>query len=332
MIHRSYRKLTILALIFTIGLSPVLAFAKGNDNNGKGKHKDKAEFNIAKSEKLDKKDKDEKFEIEIEIESEEEDNDNEDKKIKSKFKYKAFGHFIAPGFIKNWGWMDPEGFHFFPFGIWKKLTDNGTTTPETDTTAPVISDIDMDVDRHSAVISWDTNERADSTIYWSTTSPLNISTGTASSTEDGYRRNHEIKINDLTASTTYYIVVRSKDKNGNTTTSQQLSFVTDKSANTDTTSPIISNVVATVGTTTISLSWTTNEPANSKMFYSTTTPLVTSASTTNFVVQGSFVSNHTIQATNLATGTPYSIIIQSTDNAGNISSSPEFVATTTPSI
>lgn len=330
MIHRSYRKLTLLALIFAIGFSPALTFAKGNNGNGgKGKDHAKVEFSIEKLEKKEKK------EIEVKVKAESKDNDNQeqDKHEEKRLTHKAWGHLIAPGFIKNWGWMDGEGFHNFPFGIWKKFFGNGTTTPSTDTTAPIITDVDADSNRTSAEITWDTNERADSTVFWSTSSPIDLNDDdTSSISKSSLTRDHEIELNDLTASTTYFAIVRSKDEAGNVSTSTQFSFSTTGATTTDTQSPIISNVVALAGTSTIAVSWSTNEVSNSKMFYSTTSPLVLGATTTNSIAQSSLIYNHNVQATNLATGTPYYIIIQSTDAVGNVSTTPEFTATTTPGI
>ncbi len=93
-----------------------------------------------------------------------------------------------------------------------------------------------------------------------------------------------------------------------------------------TTPPLISATSTTVGTSTINVSWTTNEAATSKVYYSTTTPINLSLS--NFVQSGSFVTSHSLDITNLATSTLYYMLIESKDAATNTATSSEFATTT----
>lgn len=81
---------------------------------------------------------------------------------------------------------------------------------------------------------------------------------------------------------------------------------------TDTTAPVISSVATSgVTETEATISWTTDEPANSQVNYGTTTSYGTSAGS------GSYVTSHTVTLTGLSAGTEYFYQVVSTDEAGN---------------
>lgn len=108
-------------------------------------------------------------------------------------------------------------------------TPQATTTPPTpptDTTAPTLSSILFSgISSTTATASWNTDENAVSKVYYATTSPVNLLTalnvGTASSTTL-----HVHTLFGLTASTTYFAVLESKDAANNTATGSQQSFIT----------------------------------------------------------------------------------------------------------
>ncbi len=327
-----YQSFVTLALLIAIGFSPAMAFAKNEKSNNGNKNK----ASVAQVQKLEYKSekKEEKREDYREEKKDKREDKREEKKDKAEFRrestkscLKAFGHLIAPGFIKKNGELNPSSYCLLPFGISKKFSgwNNGTTTP--DTIAPLISSITSVTGTNDVVVRWTTNEKADSTIFWSKVFPVDMNTA-SSSTKSDLTRDHKLTVSGLQASTTYYAVVRSKDKAGNTATSSQFSFTT-KGLPTDTTVPVISSVALVVGTSTVNVAWSTNEQATSKLFYSTVSPLVLTASTTNVVASGTLSTSHSLQATGLATSTAYSFVVQSTDNSGNITNSPEFTATTT---
>ena len=442
MTHKISRNLTLFLLVFSIGLSPILAFAKSENGKGNGKANNQKIEQISKKkeekeERKKEKREDKREEIKKENEERKEEK-KEERKSEEKSKNlvqktnesctKAFGHLIAPGYIKNKG----EVSYFFsncflPFGIAKKF--GGSYSSTTDTTAPVISNIKTNPQTNEAVITWTTNEKADSTVFWSFSSGVNTSSSTNVS-KSKLTKDHRIVVSGLNASTTYFAVIRSKDASGNSSLSSEISFTTkptqldtvspvisdvallnstssinvswktdenstsrlyygtfanlnvnssstafvesttlvknhlvaltgltasttyylaveskDASGNRtvtpvftthttgstvlDTTAPVISNIVTTSGTSTVGVTWNTNEPTTSKLFYSTTSPLITSASSTNFISSGTLLINHNMTVTNLATSTLYYFLIQSTDSSSNISISTQFQTTTT---
>ena len=92
----------------------------------------------------------------------------------------------------------------------------------------------------------------------------------------------------------------------------------------DTTSPVISNIAAAnINEVSASISWTTNEPADSQIDYGTTTAY--GSSTT---INTSLVTTHSEQITGLQSGTTYNYRVRSRDAAGNLSISPNNIFTT----
>ena len=96
----------------------------------------------------------------------------------------------------------------------------------------------------------------------------------------------------------------------------------------DTTAPVISDVVVTSTTaTTTQIKWLTNELSNSKVWYSTSTPVV--ATTTTPVVSSSdYVTSHSINLTGLTATTTYYYLVSSADKSGNTTTSTEKSFTT----
>ena len=77
----------------------------------------------------------------------------------------------------------------------------------------------------SATISWTTNEVATGKIYYSNVNPLNFATASTAN-DAAYTLGHSFHVVGLTASTTYYYALESKDGSNNTATSSSTSFVT----------------------------------------------------------------------------------------------------------
>lgn len=241
--------------------------------------------------------------------------------------WKAWGHLIAPGWIKLNASTTLSETCFMPFGIGKRFWGNGTTTP--DVTAPVIADISIRAGEESARISWETNEKSDSAVFYGTSTPVSMSTSSPHMIiRMDMDREHEINLSRLSASTTYYAVIVSRDRSGNVATSGVQTFST-KPSDPDTQAPSIRSLVSTVGTSTVSVGWYTNELTTAKLFYGTSSPVDVSASTTASVALDATLSTHHLfSLSGLATSTTYRAVAQSQDAAGNVRTSGEFSFTT----
>ncbi|MEK7555301.1 MAG: peptidoglycan-binding protein [Patescibacteria group bacterium] len=138
------------------------------------------------------------------------------------------GHLIAPGWLKKQKDEQPiiPLCQILPIGIAKKL-EQATSTP--DTTAPIISAISVNATTSTATITWTTNEASTSKAYYSTISPLDVSsTSTLSVSTLTLSMSHLLGLSGLTASSTYYFAVESKNAANNTATSTGQSFTTSQ--------------------------------------------------------------------------------------------------------
>lgn len=230
-----------------------------------------------------------------------------------------WGHLFAPGWVKT---------HPTEWAAqWERCFGENPTTPEApDTSAPVISNVGVhDIASTSATVRWNTNEAADSRVFYSTTSP--VATSTASTTVNATRvRNHALALSALTPTTTYYYIVVSKDAAGNTATSTQHSFTTN-STPADVTAPVISLVLITgVSSSTALVSWNTNEGSTERVYYSTTTPVNTAVAPS--IGTTTLSSFHSVALTGLASSTTYYLLIESKDAANNTATTSVGFATT----
>lgn len=229
------------------------------------------------------------------------------------------GHLIAPGWLRK---MDGETpiipvCQRIPEGIGEKHESETTTS---DVTASVISEVEAgDVTANSVNIQWKTNEPAIGNIWYGTVSPIVV--GNASTIgSPRFVREHEMEISGLSANTTYYYVLTSTDAAGNTATSSQYSFTTTGAA--DMAAPIITAVSSTGVTASSSrIMWTTDGPATSKVWYATSTPVVTTGAPA--VSDMLLVTGHNVLLSGLATSTTYYYVVSSADAAGNAAMSTE---------
>lgn len=107
------------------------------------------------------------------------------------------------------------------------------------------------------------------------------------------------------------------------TANQEVEYIgTFKTSFEDTDAPIISNIQAVPGVTTAQITWQTNEPANSRVEYGTSTSYGSIASSVNFV------SNHNLLLPGLLPYRLYNFKVFSTDSAGNQASSNNLTFTT----
>ncbi len=198
-----------------------------------------------------------------------------------------------------------------------------TTLASADTTPPIIGAISTSgVLSNGATVSWTTDEASDSQVEYGTTTVYGFLTALNTSMVT----NHSQMISGLSAETTYYYRVKSKDVSGNLAVSGSGTFTTLALA--DTTAPVIGAISSGTPTTAgTSISWTTNEASDSQVEYGTTTSY--GAST---VLDTPLVTSHAVTLTNLSASTTYHFRVRSKDGAGNLAISADgtFV-TATPS-
>ncbi len=168
----------------------------------------------------------------LKLYSEDDDDDDGDDDNRGKGKKLCVitppGHQIAPGWLKKNNGQRPvvPECQKLPKGIQDKIDWNKpTTTP--DTIAPTISSIvSSSTNATSTKVTWNTNELTIGKIFYGTTTPLTVSSTTPVINSNVFKVNHEVMLNNLATSTTYYFIISAKDPAGNTSTSSQNSFVT----------------------------------------------------------------------------------------------------------
>lgn len=196
-------------------------------------------------------------------------------------------------------------------------------TPTPDTTPPVISNIQATgISQNSAVITWTTNEAANSKVNYGLSSSLATSTDIIDS---NYITSHSISLTSLMANTKYYYKVVSADNSGNTSTSDIQSFTTlALTAPPDTTPPALSGISANSLTTSgATITWTTNESADSQVEYG-----LTSSYGSTTPLDSSLVASHSVSLSGLSSGTTYHYRVKSKDAAGNLATSGDQTFTT----
>ncbi len=195
-------------------------------------------------------------------------------------------------------------------------TDYGFTT--LDSTAPVISGVSSSsVTATSATITWTTNEAADGRVEYG----LSTAYGSSTTLDPARSASHAQSLTGLTEKTIYHYRVRSKDAAGNEAFSADYTFTTI-----DATPPVISGVSSSSVTgTSATITWTTNEAADSQVEYGLSTAY--GSSTTLDPAKSTL---HAQALTGLAEKTTYYYRVKSKDNAGNlaISSSATFTTVT----
>lgn len=180
----------------------------------------------------------------------------------------------------------------------------GDITPPVFVSGPTVSF----VDQTTAIITWTTDEPTDEVLSWGPAPSLSqVVTGAPGL----FVQVHTVTLTGLTASSLYTYQVAATDPDGNgPTLSAVLSFTT--AALPDTTPPVIlSGPIATAVTdTTITVSWTTDEPSDSGVSYN-------DGAAYGLINDPTLVTTHTQTISGLTPSTVYYITVSSTDPVGN---------------
>jgi hypothetical protein len=185
---------------------------------------------------------------------------------------------------------------------------------------PVISNVTASaVTISSALISWTTDKPANSQVEYGITAVY----GSSTTLDTTLVTAHAQTIAGLSAGTLYHFHVKSTDASGNLTVSPDFTFTTFSE-------PFISAVNASAITTSdATITWTTDEPSDSQVWYGTTTangmraPLIVS-----IIAR---VTAHSVLLTGLTSNTLYHFKVRSMDTAGRIAFSDDFTFITPPS-
>ena len=175
-----------------------------------------------------------------------------------------------------------------------------------DCTGPVITNIHTANFVGSSIdIDFDTNEPGNTTVYFGTTAPP-----TTPFTNAAFVTSHVTNVTGLAGCTQYFFYVVSADPVGNSTTDNNGGAY--YSFSTDCTPPVITNVhTANLNGNSVDIVFDTNEPGNTTVFYGTTAPPATQASS------AAFVTAHSLHVTGLTPCTAYYYYVTSADPLGN---------------
>jgi hypothetical protein len=197
-------------------------------------------------------------------------------------------------------------------------TSSNTTFSTTGTApGPVISNISTSgVMSGAATINWTTDEASTSVVNYGTTTGY----GTTS-TLAPLVTTHSVTLTGLTPNTTYDFDVASANSATTTTTSTNLTFTTTSNSAPPPVISYLSDWGITASEATIT--WSTNEPANTAVAYGTTNALGQLSP-----VQTVLATSHGVTLTGLAAGTTYYFVAQSADGSGNTGYSTTYSFTT----
>ncbi len=195
-------------------------------------------------------------------------------------------------------------------------TDEENTPEDTDNTGPVISSVSVsDVGPNSVTVNWTTNENADAYVEAGTTE----SYGTNSS-ETSNTKVHSMTLSGLSPSTSYHYRIRAKDAANNWTLSIDRSFQTSSAA--DTTPPVMSDFDVSVTSSTMHITWTTDEPATTHLTYDNDAEGLRTHN------DNDLVTNHVVDLTGLYPGAAYAVEAYSIDAESNQSTTHSNTYTT----
>lgn len=204
------------------------------------------------------------------------------------------------------------------------VSSDGTFTTQAaplpiDTTPPIISNLGtVTITANDAMLSWQTNEPAVSTLEYGTT----VNYGSHAILPGSLLTSHVVTLVGLQPDTTYYYCIHATDVVGNTANSCGHSITTTTPP--DTTPPTITlATVASVSLTSAEVSWETNEPATSQVRYGVTSNYGSSTPNNTSL---DFVHNVTISG--LTPNTTYHYQIASTDASGNTATTADATFTT----
>lgn len=200
----------------------------------------------------------------------------------------------------------------FYFADQSGTTDDPTLVIEHSLAPPVLSNLQTsNISASQVTITWTTDLSSDSEVTYDTTSPVTL--GDPSDYDSTATTSHTITLSGLSANTTYYYFA-SSTASGATGTSTESSFATSAFD--------LSNIRATnVGSGWTDIKWDTSTAADSKVWYSLTSPV----SATNFteVYDATATTTHSLYLSGLLHNAIYYYIVTSDAGSGDMATSTE---------
>jgi peptidoglycan hydrolase-like protein with peptidoglycan-binding domain len=245
------------------------------------------------------------------------------------------GHLIAPGWLKKNNRPIVPECQKLPKGIEDKRdgdnNSNASTTPFISNKASASVVVGGTIyDTATLAFGNSPTGTMNFQVYgpWDSTCLAPISPAPTSAIVSGNGNYNSGTITATTTGTYRFIATYSgdsKNKSVSTNCSDSLASV-NVTAVPDTVAPVFSSIGTQnlLGTTT-SLTWTTNEASNSKVWFGTTTPVISNLnhSSTRMVSNGTLVTSHILNLAELATSTTYYFVVVSSDSANNTATSTE---------
>ncbi|MFA6145923.1 MAG: DUF2341 domain-containing protein, partial [Patescibacteria group bacterium] len=222
------------------------------------------------------------------------------------------------------------------WGTMRNFTTEEEPSP-TDTTAPVISEINSYPTETLCTIIWETDDSATSQVEYGSTTDY----GTSSTLDSLLTTQHVVRLTGLTTEQVYHYRIKSKNIANLETTSQDYTFTPQYVSQEikvissgggaaavptkDTTPPVISNLsVSSITDTGAVVSWVTNEDATSLIDYG----LSSSYSEAKHASLTDFTVSHQTILSNLTKNTVYHYQVLSQDASGNLAQSADATFTT----
>ncbi|MEW5766146.1 MAG: fibronectin type III domain-containing protein [bacterium] len=185
----------------------------------------------------------------------------------------------------------------FPSGCGES-SNSGTSA---DVNAPVISNLNISPLANGAAVSWATNELATSQVRYGESPNV----GRLSAPHKNYALEHRVELTDLKAGATYYIIAKSEDPEGNEANSESKPFTY---GSTEPQPLAITDLSVTPASNSARITWLTNRPATTQVFYGKTPGL--GLSTT---LQTQLTISHTVNLPGLESKTLYYFKVESRD-------------------
>lgn len=191
----------------------------------------------------------------------------------------------------------------------------------TNLAAPTISAISAAITASSITITWNTDVPTTTELAYG----LDASYGTTISQGSTLSESHSITITGLDHYTNYHYRLTSISGNGQASSLGGQEFTTLPEPIVIDSAPEIQNINASANTTSATISWETNEAANSQVEFGFSPSYVHSTA-----LNANLTTSHNVSLSGLSSGTTYHYRVISQDTFGNTAYSNDLTLTTSP--